>query len=104
LITDNKLILLSKVKLIEVVNNLEKFDKESTIYASLPWNENSDAIVTQETSQGLAPNEINKAGLKYFIEVFIAIDFLEDWLSSLSSQPSEKEKCKRLIDYAINDA
>jgi hypothetical protein len=42
--------------------------------------------------------------LKYFLEVSIASDFLEDWIASLQDEPSASATCERLIQYAINDA
>ncbi len=42
--------------------------------------------------------------MKYFLEVFIARDFLDDWTASVEEFPSLREKCARLIHYDINDA
>lgn len=90
--------------LIEAVRDLGSFDRERTIYAALPWSMNSLVIVEYEPLSGGLPKEAEELGLKYFIEVFIAFDFLEDWVKSCDATPSLKEKCDRLIQYAINDA
>jgi hypothetical protein len=37
-------------------------------------------------------------------EVFIALDFLDDWTASLEKPPTLQERCARLIHYAIYDA
>lgn len=90
--------------LIEIIRDLEALDGESTIYAAAPWIENSNAIVASEAQGGGLPTEAAQLGLKYFLEVFIAREFLEDWSTSLQAEPTLQEKCARLIQYAINDA
>jgi hypothetical protein len=92
------------MKLIEAIRNLDALDEESTIYASEPWTENSEAIVARESESGGLPNDAEKLGLKYFLEVFIARDFLEGWMSNLDAQPTLQQKCARLIKYAVTDA
>ncbi|TIR16661.1 MAG: hypothetical protein E5X34_25345 [Mesorhizobium sp.] len=55
-------------------------------------------------SPALVPAKAAKAGLKYFIEVFIAIEFTEAWIASQEEKPSQSAICQRLIEYATNDA
>jgi hypothetical protein len=90
--------------LIEVINNLETLDQESTIYASEPWTEDSTALIATEPEEGGIPSNAAKLGLKYFLEVFVARDFIEDWMASLDAKPTPQEKCSRLIQYAVKDA
>ena len=90
--------------LIDVVNNLNAYDSEHTIYASEPWTHSSVAIVVGEPDSGEVPREASDLGLEYFLEVFIASDFLEDWMADLQANPSAEQKCARLIAYAVNDA
>jgi hypothetical protein len=92
------------MKLIEAIRNLDALDDESTIYAAEPWAENSEAIVAREPESGRLPPEAERLGLKYFLEVFIARDFLEGWLSNLDARPTLQQKCARLIKYAATDA
>ena len=92
------------MKLIEAVHQLETLDDESTIYAAEPWNEGSEVIVEQETESGALPSEAHRLRLKYFLEVLIARDFLDGWLSTLETEPTIQQKCTRLIQYAVNDA
>jgi len=89
--------------LLKIIQELETFDNESTIYASRPWTENSEALVLREPGEKI-PLEGEKLGLIYFLEVSIAQDFLEDWAASLDTPPMLQQKCKRLIQYATNDA
>ena len=88
----------------EVVSQLDAFDEESTIYASEPWNENSRVIVTQEPQLGGQPKNVEDLGLRYFLEVFVAKDFLEGWMANLGRVATASEKTVRLIQYAVNDA
>lgn len=88
----------------DVIDRLSEFDSEDTIYASEPWTERSDAMVAREPEAGGLPPNVSDASMKYFLEVSIAQDFVEDWLASLNEQPTPSAACRRMIDYAINDA
>jgi hypothetical protein len=91
-------------RLIELVPKLESLDQEATIYAAEPWNRDSPAIVAVESSSGRPPEAASRHGLRYFIEVFVARDFLADWESGLDKSPTDQERCDRLIEFAIHDA
>ncbi|MES2996026.1 MAG: hypothetical protein V4733_04365 [Verrucomicrobiota bacterium] len=88
--------------LIEVIRDLENHHAEATIYATEPWSEKSRAVVAFEPEEGGVPVEAEN--LSYFLEVFVARDFLEDWEPTLEFPPTLQERCARLIQYAINDA
>ncbi|AHF89146.1 hypothetical protein OPIT5_01595 [Opitutaceae bacterium TAV5] len=90
--------------LFEIINKLGEFDREHTIYAVEPWSPSSAAVVEPEPQSGGVPADAEKRGMSYFLEVFIAQDFLEDWQGNLPKKPSATERCQRVIDYAINDA
>ena len=92
------------MKLLEVIQELDTFDNQGTIYAAKPWTENPEAMVMQESESGAPPSEAEKLGLKYFLEISIAHDFIQDWMASLDVEPSSLQKCLRLIQYAVNDA
>ena len=88
----------------DIVEELAVLGDEATIYAAEPWASESKAVVAQEPPSGGLPEEAKASGLRYFIEVAIARDFLEGWASTLGHAPSAQESCDRLIQYAINDA
>ena len=90
--------------LLEAIQNLGQLDEDFTIYASTPWSVNSVVTVEYEPEDGSTPSEASKLGLDYFLEVFIAKEFIEGWLSNLNFKPSDEDICKRIIDYAENDA
>ena len=90
--------------LLKIVQELDSLDRESTIYATEPWMENSKSMVLREPESGGLPTEAEKLGLRYFLEVFIAQDFIKEWTASLNSVPTPQQKCLRLIQYATNDA
>ena len=94
------------VKLVKLVERLAELDNEDTIYACEPWTEDSDAMVAPdpEPEQGRIPLEAAEAGMKYFLEVFIAREVVEGWTASLDEKPTLAAICQRLIEYAINDA
>jgi len=90
--------------LLEIIQTLDDLDPEATIYAATPWTESSKAIVMNEEESRHLPSEIQKLGLKYFLEVSIANDFLQGFAANSEVDPSIQQKCSRLIQYAINDA
>jgi hypothetical protein len=90
------------MKLIQIVGDLSSFDTESTIYASEPWTTECEGIVAPESE--MPPPVLERLNMKYFLEVFIARDFLDDWIASLEKPPTLQERCARLIHYALYDA
>ncbi len=90
--------------LIDVVANLDNFDRSHTIYAMRPWTPRSTATVADAPLEALVPEHLASVGLSYFLEVDLAIEFLEAWASSLGARPSRDQACGRLIQYATNDA
>lgn len=90
--------------LLQIVEGLDSFDKASTIYAAEPWVENSKTMVLPEPETRGLPLEAKKLGLKYFLEVFIAEDFIKEWAENLDVAPTSLQKCSRLIQYATNDS
>ena len=92
------------MKLIEVIRDLQSFDKEGIICAAKPWTENTEAIVVVQPQARRLPDEAQRLGMEYFMEVFIAREFLQDWAANLKTEPTIQEKCARIIKYAITDA
>jgi len=97
------------VKLIQLVERLEELDEEECIiFACEPWTEDSDAMVVPIPELEAAPDEIPReaaeAGMTYFLEVFIAREVVEGWTASFKEKPSLAATCRRVIEYAINDA
>jgi hypothetical protein len=88
----------------DAIGTLGELDEDSTIYAAEPWTEGSKVVVATEPATGGLPAEAEKLGLKYFLEVLVAREFLDDWRASLSVEPTLQEACARLIQYAVNDA
>lgn len=92
------------MELSELVSKLSAFDDELTIYAQRPWTSKSKAIVAMEPDAGGLPNEAKANHYEYFLEIFVANEFLEGWLEGEGKAASKEQTCERLISYAINDA
>jgi hypothetical protein len=93
------------MRLIELIARLHALDDAETIYAKEPWSEDCEATTAPEgESGGLVPHDLEMSGFKYFLEVFIAQEFVDDWRQSTGRMPSDREVCARLIQYAVNDA
>jgi hypothetical protein len=95
------------VKLIRLIERLAELDDEYIIFACEPWTENSDAMVALEDPSrkpfGI-PLEAAEAGMAYFLEVDIAREFVDSWITSLDEKPTLAAICQRVIQYAIYDA
>ena len=96
--------MLERMKLADAVRDIDTFDKEQTIYAAKPWTMDSAAIVAKEPDDGGLPPQAKEQQMAYFLEVFIANDFLNDWVPTLPQSATLEQKCRRIIEYAINDA
>ncbi len=86
-----------------LVGSLDSLDEDLTIYAREPWTAASDAIAAAEPAEGGLPTEAREEGLKYFLEVSVAKEFLEGWIENAES-PTRAQQTERLIRYAIYDA
>jgi hypothetical protein len=103
--------------LFEVVDRLDDLDETNdllTIYAVEPWRPESEAVVADQPEDGntsVTFKAASGADASYFLEVFVAKEFLRDWRAggyrpSLPENRSSslEEDCERLILYAIHDA
>ncbi|MFG1172768.1 hypothetical protein AAFN90_04055 [Erwiniaceae bacterium CAU 1747] len=94
----------NKVTLTDIINQLSSFDSDDTIYARQPWTPDSEAIVATEPDDGGLPDKVAKINAEYFIEIFLADQFLKGWLLSHDKKLAVKDQCRRLVQYAENDA
>jgi len=92
------------MKLIEAIRDCEMLDEEAIIFAVEPWTEDSAAAVEREPETGGIPENAQRLGMKYFLEIFIVRGFFDDWAANPNTEPSLSEKCKQIIHYAIYDA
>jgi hypothetical protein len=90
------------MKLIEAVQQLATLDGDLTIYARVPWTPTTDVQLAVEGSE--EEKKTKTEGLRYFLEVFIAQELLEDWKPTQKKPPTDEQSCARLIEYATNDA
>jgi len=86
----------------EAIRDLTLLDPDGVICASEPFTEESRVEVAPMPESGRV-SEL-ESGLKYFLEVSIAREFLDDWVVGSAKEPTLSEKCSRLIYYAIFDA
>jgi len=87
--------------LLDMARNLLELDRELTIYAAEPWTPNSAAILAEQEGDRAHSAAAAAKGMAYFIEVFIAQDFLDTWIKE--KKPSAEEICKNLIYCALDE-
>lgn len=71
---------------------------------SSPGGDESIAIVARESEEDCLPVEAKDLGATHFIEVSVAMEFLDGWREAEGQGRSAPEQCERLIRYAIHDA
>jgi hypothetical protein len=103
---ENNVVLLNllNMKLIDLVNNIDSVDEESVIFQEDRENFSSDIILSYAEKGDGGIKEVKGKKYYYLIEVFLAKEFVNDWIGSLNYLPTETEIAKRLYDYAIKDA
>jgi hypothetical protein len=84
----------------EIVRGLENYGLGLTIYAAVPWQASTKAMVTPARDNGAVPEEAVAAGCTYFLEVHIALALLHQSPIERGCELGETEKCTRLIEYA----
>jgi hypothetical protein len=89
------------MNLTELIATLDNIDDQSIIFLEGKREFDSDVTVL---SSGLAHDMVDKRAYHYLIEVFLAKEFIRDWIGQLNYSPSHQEIAKRLYDYAIKDA
>ncbi|QJP13701.1 hypothetical protein G3545_08545 [Starkeya sp. ORNL1] len=90
--------------LLEAIRTLDELSDDGIIYAKEPWRGDAEAIVLPDFEDEAAIEEAVRLGFKYFLEVFIAREFLEDWSDDLRRAGAFQEICDRVIYYATYDA
>jgi hypothetical protein len=92
------------MKLLDLVKNIKSIEEDAIIFQEDREDSNSDIILSYAEEGDEGVKEIDGRRFYYLIEVFLAKEFIEDWVASLSYEPTLEEISKRLYDYAINDA
>ncbi len=64
----------------------------------------SDLLLVPADDGNKGPKRRNGTNYVYLIEIFLAKEFLEDWMQSLDYSPDARETAERLFEYAIYDA
>jgi len=90
--------------------NLEKFikqinevDEYLTIYLKGKLSIDSEVFLYHNQDHKIDPIMKDDEQYLYLIEVFIAKDFIDDYVNSFFN-PNDEKLAQRLLDYAINDA
>ncbi|WP_326981992.1 hypothetical protein VUJ46_17440 [Chryseobacterium sp. MYb264] len=92
------------MNLIDLINQIDNIDEDSIIFLKNMNDYKSDLILSypEDGDNGIKIEN----GDKYFylLEVFLAKEFIADWINSLNYAPSLEDIAKRLYEYGLNDA
>jgi hypothetical protein len=85
----------------ELLSSRRNWADEDTIYMVQPWSCKAEVVLLNEVLDRTDPVIRSGKRYDYFLEGFIARDFLDDLGASADVGG---EACERLIRYAIDDA
>jgi hypothetical protein len=89
------------MKLRELLCRRRDWSEDDTIFVVEPWNGDSAALLSSEAMETTDPIIQSGKRYAYFLDGFVARDFLDD----LGAPDDVGEAaCERLIRYAIDDA
>ena len=90
----------------DVVKWLEAEESEvstKTICLRSPWNADAEARVVEQDEKGGLPLNVLSDGLKYFLEISVAVEVLEV-LRDRPTRSTSEDACRLLLYYAEYDA
>ncbi|TLX24658.1 hypothetical protein FE904_14900 [Chryseobacterium indologenes] len=92
------------MNLIDLIGQINDIDEDLIIFLKNMNDYKSDLILAypEDGDNGIKIENGNK--YYYLLEVFLAQEFVSDWVASLDHSPSQEEIAKRLYEYGINDA
>lgn len=94
------------MNLIELLRSVAEWnDDDTTIFVTQPWSCEAAAILVTPAPEAAEPIQQDATSYDYFIETFIAREFLEGFAASEEgASATERHRCERLIRYAQDDA
>ncbi|NMN06421.1 MULTISPECIES: hypothetical protein [unclassified Novosphingobium] len=94
-----------QMRLIELIRDAADLDDDLIIYAVAPWSPDADTVLVVVQGNSAEPVTFHGRQYDYFLESFIARNFIEDYAASVEgASATERERCERLIRYAQDDA
>lgn len=94
------------MRLIELLQQVAEWnDEEASIYAAQPWSCDSEAVLVTPAPNTTEPIRRGETSYDYFLEAIIAREVIEDYAASgEGGEASNRQRCERLIRYALSDA
>jgi hypothetical protein len=92
------------MKITDIVESIDSLDDDLIIFQEDLDDFNSNVILANAEEGDGGIKKENGKSYYYLLEIFLAKEFIEDWVQSLDYDPGLDAIAKRLYDYAINDA
>lgn len=93
------------MKLEDVISNLDKLDDELVIFLHDKIDIDSDVSLFDNKIAGGRTKFIkDEIEYHYLIEVSIAKEVVEGWVTNIGRRPTDKEIAQRVFEYGIYDA
>ena len=93
------------MRLLDAIREVANCPDDLIIYVLPPWSPEADAVFMVADGNEAEPVQFHGQQYHYFLETFIARDFMEDYAATVEgAAATESERCERLIRYARDDA
>ncbi|PTT43697.1 hypothetical protein DBR28_00180 [Chryseobacterium sp. HMWF028] len=92
------------MNLMDLIKNLNETDDDLIIFIENINNFTSDIMLSYAEEGDNGVKEENNKKYHYLLEIFLAKEFVSDWIASLDYSPSNEAIARRLYEYGINDA
>lgn len=90
------------LNLLEVLRRIDELQEDDIVFLRREWMPESEAEIAKLKPDFHLPDEPLQRGLDYFLEVETIRLVLQEFDGRPEIEP--RQKCARLIQYAINDA
>lgn len=92
------------MNLIDLIDRIDNVDEDSIIFLQDMSDYKSNIILSYPEDGDNGVKLVDGSKYYYLLEVFLAKEFVSEWIASLDYSPSQDQIAKRLYDYGVNDA
>lgn len=88
----------------ELIKNINEVDEELIIFQKDELDINAEIVLLNNEDGANGVVVLDGEKYLYLLEVSIAKEFIEGWMSDLPAKPTDEEITQRVWEFAINDA
>ena len=88
----------------ELVHNINEQDENLIIFQKEVLSIDSEVVLFERDDDDSTTRTNDGIKYVYFLEMFLAQEFVSDWIESQKIKPDTREIAQRLLQYATYDA